>query len=57
MRYNTLKMMVAKAHCTNVETVNADFLTVDPDDKKYSQVTHMSVHNNDEVKLLTPSVL
>ncbi|KIJ63101.1 hypothetical protein HYDPIDRAFT_29790 [Hydnomerulius pinastri MD-312] len=30
MRFSTLKMMLGKAACNNVEAVNMDFLTVDP---------------------------
>ncbi|KAJ3990152.1 S-adenosyl-L-methionine-dependent methyltransferase [Lentinula detonsa] len=40
-RFSTLKTMLSKAKCKNVEPVNADFLTVDPTDIKYSQVTHI----------------
>ena len=40
-RYSTLKMMLSKATCRNVESVNVDFLTVDPSDPKYSAATHM----------------
>ncbi|EMD34155.1 hypothetical protein CERSUDRAFT_55626 [Gelatoporia subvermispora B] len=40
-RFSTLKKMLAKAHCRNVEPVNADFLTVSPDDVKFRQVTHI----------------
>ncbi|KAF9064180.1 S-adenosyl-L-methionine-dependent methyltransferase [Rhodocollybia butyracea] len=40
-RFSTLQTMLAKAKCKNVEPVNADFLTVDPSDPKYSQVTHI----------------
>lgn len=42
-RFGTLKKMLAKARCRNVEPINADFLTVDPLDTKYSRVTHMYV--------------
>lgn len=35
--------MLAKARCKNVQPVNADFLTVSPDDPKYNSVTHMYV--------------
>lgn len=48
-RFSTLKMMLSKAQCSNVEAVNADFLTMDPTDQKYSKVTHMCV------SLSTPS--
>ncbi|KAI0635749.1 S-adenosyl-L-methionine-dependent methyltransferase [Trametes polyzona] len=40
-RFSTLKTMLSKAHCTNVEAVNADFLTTSPDDPKYRAVTHI----------------
>jgi len=33
--------MLVKARCQNVEAVNADFLTLAPDDQKYSTVTHI----------------
>jgi len=40
-RFSTLKMMLSKAHCRNVEPINADFLTVSPADQKYSTVSHI----------------
>lgn len=40
-RFSTLKMMLAKAACRNVEAVNADFLTIDPFHPKYSLATHI----------------
>ena len=40
-RYSTLKNMLSKAHCSNVEAVNADFLTISPNDEKFRGVTHM----------------
>ncbi|CAL1716825.1 unnamed protein product [Somion occarium] len=40
-RFATLQMMLAKARCKNVQPVNADFLTVSPDDPKYNSVTHI----------------
>jgi putative methyltransferase len=40
-RFGTLKMMLAKARCQNVEPVNADFLAVDPLDPAYAAVSHM----------------
>ena len=40
-RYATLQTMLSRAKCKNVEAVNADFLTISPDDPKYSAVTHM----------------
>ncbi|KIK47442.1 hypothetical protein CY34DRAFT_799403 [Suillus luteus UH-Slu-Lm8-n1] len=40
-RFSTLKMMLAKAACRNVEAINADFLTIDPSHPKYSLATHI----------------
>ncbi|KAF9048596.1 S-adenosyl-L-methionine-dependent methyltransferase [Panaeolus papilionaceus] len=40
-RFSTLKNMLAKAGCKNVSPINADFLTVDPLDPKYSRATHI----------------
>lgn len=40
-RFSTLQGMLRKAGCKNVETINADFLSVSPDDKKYAAVTHI----------------
>ncbi|KAI0767919.1 S-adenosyl-L-methionine-dependent methyltransferase [Irpex lacteus] len=40
-RYATLQTMLSRAQCKNVEAVNADFLTISPDDPKYSAVTHI----------------
>ncbi|OCH95464.1 S-adenosyl-L-methionine-dependent methyltransferase [Obba rivulosa] len=40
-RFSTLTKMLAKAHCRNVEPINADFLTVSPEDPKYKDVTHI----------------
>ncbi|KAI5897760.1 S-adenosyl-L-methionine-dependent methyltransferase [Schizophyllum commune H4-8] len=40
-RFQTLKTMVTKAACKNVLPVNADFLTIDPNDETYSGVTHI----------------
>ncbi|KAG1747086.1 S-adenosyl-L-methionine-dependent methyltransferase [Suillus paluster] len=40
-RFSTLKMMLSKAACRNVEAVNADFLTIDPSHPKYSLATHI----------------
>ncbi|KAH9936049.1 S-adenosyl-L-methionine-dependent methyltransferase [Amylocystis lapponica] len=40
-RFSTLKMMLSKAHCQNVEAVNVDFLMVSPDDQKYREATHI----------------
>ncbi|KAF7972524.1 hypothetical protein HWV62_2193 [Athelia sp. TMB] len=42
-RFSILKMMLSKANCRNVEPVNVDFLTVEPNDPTYATVTHMSV--------------
>jgi hypothetical protein len=35
--------MVARAGCTNVAPVHADFLAVDPRDPKFARATHMYV--------------
>ncbi|KZT07718.1 S-adenosyl-L-methionine-dependent methyltransferase [Laetiporus sulphureus 93-53] len=40
-RFSTLKTMLSKAHCRNVEAVNVDFLTTSPTDERFSQVTHI----------------
>ncbi|KAI0249159.1 S-adenosyl-L-methionine-dependent methyltransferase [Lactifluus subvellereus] len=40
-RYGTLKAMLARAGCSNVEPLNVDFLSTDFNDKKYSRVTHI----------------
>ncbi|KAI0784165.1 S-adenosyl-L-methionine-dependent methyltransferase [Abortiporus biennis] len=40
-RFGTLQMMLDKAKCKNVEPVNADFLTVSPDDQRFKNVTHI----------------
>ncbi|KAI0710126.1 S-adenosyl-L-methionine-dependent methyltransferase [Earliella scabrosa] len=40
-RFSTLKNMLAKAHCSNVEAVNSDFLTISPDDPTYGRATHI----------------
>ncbi|KAI0329111.1 S-adenosyl-L-methionine-dependent methyltransferase [Cubamyces sp. BRFM 1775] len=40
-RYSTLKNMLSKAHCSNVEAVYADFLTTSPNDEKFRGVTHI----------------
>jgi putative methyltransferase len=42
-RFTTLEMMLAKAKCTNVQLLNVDFLTANPEDPKYAGVTHMLV--------------
>jgi len=36
--------MLSKAHCKNTEPINSDFLTVDPNDAKFKDVTHMCVN-------------
>lgn len=38
-RFQTLKMMLARAATRNVEPINADFLSIDPND--YAHVSHM----------------
>jgi putative methyltransferase len=40
-RYGTLKSMLARAGCSNVEALNGDFLSTDFTDEKYSRVTHI----------------
>ncbi|KAL4066705.1 S-adenosyl-L-methionine-dependent methyltransferase [Scleroderma citrinum] len=40
-RFRTLKTMLNKAGCKNVEPVNMDFLTVDPINSKYAKATHI----------------
>lgn len=40
-RFGTLKTMLSKARCKNVEAVNMDFLTVDPVNSEYSRATHI----------------
>ncbi|KAH9958601.1 S-adenosyl-L-methionine-dependent methyltransferase [Russula dissimulans] len=40
-RYGTLKAMLARAGCTNVEALNQDFLATDVEDEKYCRVTHI----------------
>ncbi|KAM6504259.1 S-adenosyl-L-methionine-dependent methyltransferase [Amanita muscaria] len=40
-RFATLRQMLEKAGCRNVETMNQDFLTVDPTDPRFSPVTHI----------------
>ncbi|KAJ3543598.1 hypothetical protein NMY22_g3092 [Coprinellus aureogranulatus] len=40
-RFNTLKSMLSKAQCTNVVPTHKDFLTVDPNDEDYGEVTHI----------------
>lgn len=45
-RYSTLRSMLEKAHCTNVEAMNSDFLLASPSDPKFKNVTHMRVEQN-----------
>ncbi|KII89756.1 hypothetical protein PLICRDRAFT_39919 [Plicaturopsis crispa FD-325 SS-3] len=40
-RFSTLKMMLSKAHCRNVECLNVDFLAVNPLDPQFSTLTHI----------------
>ncbi|KAH9983082.1 S-adenosyl-L-methionine-dependent methyltransferase [Russula compacta] len=40
-RYGTLKAMLARAGCSNVEALNVDFLTTDFNDEKYGRATHI----------------
>ncbi|KAJ8586927.1 williams-Beuren syndrome critical region protein 20 copy A [Rhizopogon salebrosus TDB-379] len=40
-RFSTLKMMLSKAACRNVEAISADFLTIDPSHPKFSLATHI----------------
>ncbi|PPQ83431.1 hypothetical protein CVT25_007022 [Psilocybe cyanescens] len=40
-RFTTLKMMLSKAGCSNVSPINADFLTIDPQDPQFINVTHI----------------
>ncbi|KAF8222089.1 S-adenosyl-L-methionine-dependent methyltransferase [Tricholoma matsutake] len=40
-RFATLNTLLARAGCKNVETVNVDFLTINPSDAKYQNVTHI----------------
>ncbi|KIP08058.1 hypothetical protein PHLGIDRAFT_70105 [Phlebiopsis gigantea 11061_1 CR5-6] len=40
-RFATLKTMLARARCDNVEPVNADFLTTSPSDAKFAAVSHI----------------
>ncbi|KAK0495411.1 S-adenosyl-L-methionine-dependent methyltransferase [Armillaria luteobubalina] len=54
-RFKTLEMMLSKAGCQNVETLNLDFLTVDPQDEAYCKVTHMSGEVCQLNSLLDPS--
>lgn len=40
-RFRTLKMMLQRAACDNVEPLNVDFLTIDPFDSQFRSVTHI----------------
>ncbi|KAG0148018.1 hypothetical protein CROQUDRAFT_42007 [Cronartium quercuum f. sp. fusiforme G11] len=40
-RFKTLKQMVAKAGCTNVECILGDFLSVKTNDPRFENVTHI----------------
>ncbi|KAI0711953.1 S-adenosyl-L-methionine-dependent methyltransferase [Cerioporus squamosus] len=40
-RFSTLESMLSKAHCTNVEVVNSDFLTISPNDADFGRATHI----------------
>ncbi|KAF8624546.1 hypothetical protein AX15_005849 [Amanita polypyramis BW_CC] len=40
-RFSTLKRMLDKAGCRNVEALNLDFLSVDPNDPKFRSATHI----------------
>jgi putative methyltransferase len=40
-RFQTLKMMLERAGATNVTPKNHDFLTVDPFDPEYANVSYM----------------
>ncbi|KIK96464.1 hypothetical protein PAXRUDRAFT_10806 [Paxillus rubicundulus Ve08.2h10] len=40
-RFSTLKAMLSKATCKNVEAVNVDFLSVDPLTHNYAKATHI----------------
>lgn len=40
-RLATLKSMITKAGCRNVEPMNGDFLAIRYDDRKYANVTHV----------------
>ncbi|KIJ14282.1 hypothetical protein PAXINDRAFT_79595 [Paxillus involutus ATCC 200175] len=40
-RFSTLKTMLVKATCKNVEAVNVDFLSIDPLTPKYAKATHI----------------
>jgi len=40
-RFSTLKSMLAKAACKNVQAINVDFLNVKPLDPQYANATHI----------------
>ncbi|PFH53101.1 hypothetical protein AMATHDRAFT_79254 [Amanita thiersii Skay4041] len=40
-RFSTLKQMLEKARCYNVETIHCDFLAVDPTDPQFAPTTHI----------------
>ncbi|OBZ72222.1 25S rRNA (cytosine-C(5))-methyltransferase rcm1 [Grifola frondosa] len=40
-RFTTLKTMLSRAQCHNVEPVNSDFLTISPEDPIFSRATHI----------------
>ncbi|THG98187.1 hypothetical protein EW026_g3957 [Hermanssonia centrifuga] len=40
-RFATLQTMLNRAKCRNTEPINADFLTIAPDDEKYATATHI----------------
>ncbi|KAF8591088.1 S-adenosyl-L-methionine-dependent methyltransferase [Ramaria rubella] len=40
-RFATLQCMVAKAGCENIEASNTDFLSTDPMDVRYAEVSHI----------------
>lgn len=40
-RFQTLRRMVNKAGCKNVEPMNADFLAIDPTNSRYAMATHI----------------
>lgn len=46
-RFQTLKMMLARAATKNVKPINADFLSIDPND--YAHVSHMYVNCLSEI--------
>ncbi|EKM58071.1 uncharacterized protein PHACADRAFT_139688 [Phanerochaete carnosa HHB-10118-sp] len=40
-RFGTLKTMLSRARCQNIEAVNADFMTTSPNDGRFASVTHI----------------